>query len=112
MTVEDRSNRRRKPRAAVETPTTVKLTLPWYGAARREASGDLVDASPGGVGIRTREPLTQGTVLSMDAQVEISLVRFRVKGQAEVANTRDTGDGVFRFGLRFLDVSWERLDPE
>ncbi len=112
MAVEDPSNRRRKPRAAVETPTTVKLTLPWYGAARRDALGDLFDASPGGVGIRTREPLTQGTVLNMDAKIEISLVRFRVHGRAEVANARDTGNGVYHVGLRFLDVSWERLNPE
>gem|GEM_PF-5283336 len=103
------SNRRLKPRRRAEKESDVQLFLPWYGGQRREATGVLVDAAPGGIGVRLAHPLALGTLASIDAKVHLGDASFRITGQSEVANCRVAGADEYRIGLRFVDVSWERL---
>lgn len=109
MASADDSNRRLKPRRRAEKESDVQLFLPWYGGQRREATGVLVDAAPGGIGVRLAHPLALGTLASIDAKVHLGDASFRITGQSEVANCRVAGADEYRIGLRFVDVSWERL---
>lgn len=88
----------------------VKLLLPWYGGKRRELTCGLVDAGPGGVGILMADRLATGTLVNVEARVQLSGSWFRITGQTEVANTRSVGHNEYRVGLRFVDVRWERME--
>ncbi len=109
MASADDANRRLKPRRRAENESEVRLSLPWYGGQRREAKGVLVDAAPGGIGVRLAHPLALGTLASVDTQVNLGDAVFRVTGQSEVANCRVVEADEYRVGLRFVEVSWERL---
>ena len=106
---EANADRRRAPRLPVNEESSVRLLLPWYGGRRREEMCALVDASPGGIGIRMEERLALGTPVTIDAETTLGSARFRITGQSEVVNTEPADRNGYRVGLRFVDVRWERL---
>jgi hypothetical protein len=112
MSAEAQSDQRRDRRLAPDRQDTIKICLPWYGGQRRETLCVLVDASASGAGILLTERLARGTRLTLDGDVEINSVRYRIAGTAEVMNSRMEDRGLYRIGLHFVDVIWERVESE
>lgn len=112
MKSEADSHRRQKERLAPDSKDTLRIRLPWYGGQRREALCIILDASAEGAGILMAESLANGTRVTIDGRVGLRGQQYSLSGQAQVVNSRTEDRGLYRVGLQFLDVAWQRLDAE
>lgn len=110
MSADKDADRRQSPRIKPDREDTIRVRLPWYGGQQRESPCIVTDASAEGLGILMSERLTNGSTIQVQGEIHIGGAPYSVRGGAEVVSSRMGERGLYRIGLRFVDVIWERSE--
>jgi Tfp pilus assembly protein PilZ len=82
---------------------------------RRASPGETIhaklwDFSYGGIGMETPKPLTVGEEIELTADLLNSEYSMRVESTGRVVHCRSVGRDVYRVGIAFINVTYNRLD--
>jgi hypothetical protein len=99
---------RKKPRRRPAVPQGIRISTGRERGAGRIVAAKLIDGSEAGVGVETFVPLPVGSVVVVEGNLKEAGYALVLKGQARVTHAREMGNGTFRIGLWFDEVSYRR----
>lgn len=100
--------RRSQARRSAELPNGIEIRIFDADGRTRAIMAQLVDASPGGIGVETFTRLRTGTTVLVQADLRVTGLALALGGEARIAHSREISPGRFLVGLELTHVRYAR----